>query len=145
MEDPFLGPMLESAFNCSAWSFLGKFVNLAGLVDAGNTGKCASEFDSLEQLKEYTISTGKFFPKDSAYARGMLKFLLCEIFNKLMVRCVLFMVCIFNDLYHKINRMSGSYYISLPQPDLFDTNRQRIRYDIDFEPSIFCLLSAESC
>jgi len=108
--------MLENAFNCRAWSFLGKFVNLVDLVDAGSTGKCASEFDSLEQLKEYTISIGKFFPKDSAYARGMLKFLLRENLNKLMVRCVLFMVYIFNDLDQNINRMSGSYYISLPQP-----------------------------
>jgi len=44
---------------------LGKFVNLVDLVDAGSTGKCASEFDSLEQLKEYTIFIRKFFPKES--------------------------------------------------------------------------------
>lgn len=52
------------------------------LVDTGNTGQCATEFDSLEELKQYTITTGKYFPKESAYAGGMLKFLLREIINK---------------------------------------------------------------
>ena len=54
------------------------------LVDTGSTGECATEFDTLEELKEYTITTGKFFPKESAYAGGMLKFLLREILNKHM-------------------------------------------------------------
>ncbi len=62
--------------------FEGKFVNLVDLVDTGNTGQCATQFDTLEKLKEYTITTGKFFPKESAYAGGMLKFLLREIFNE---------------------------------------------------------------
>ena len=62
--------------------FEGKFVNLVDLVDTGNTGQCATQFDILEKLKEYTINTGKFFSKESAYAGGMLKFLLREIFNK---------------------------------------------------------------
>ena len=65
--------------------FEGKFVNLVDLVDTGNTGQCATQFDTLEtleKLKEYTITTGKFFPKESAYAGRMLKFLLREIFNE---------------------------------------------------------------
>jgi hypothetical protein len=36
-------------------------------------------FASLEELREYTIESGKFFPKESAYAGGVLKFLLREI------------------------------------------------------------------
>ncbi len=62
--------------------FEGKFVNLVNLVDTENTGQCATQFDTLEKLKEYTITTGKYFPKESAYAEGMLKFLLREIFNE---------------------------------------------------------------
>ncbi len=50
--------------------FEGKFVNLVDLVDTGNTGQCATQFDTLEKLQEYTITTGKFFPKESAYAGG---------------------------------------------------------------------------
>lgn len=61
--------------------FKGKFVNLVDLVDTGNTGECASQFSTLEGLKEYTIATGKFFPKESAYAGGMLKLLLRELLN----------------------------------------------------------------
>ncbi len=59
--------------------FKGMFVNLVDLVDTGNTGLCVSQFDTLEELKAYTIKTGKYFPKESAYAGGMLKFLLREI------------------------------------------------------------------
>ncbi len=62
--------------------FKGKFVNLVDLVDTVNTGQCATQFDTLEELKEYTTTTGKYFPKESAYAGGMLKFLLREILNK---------------------------------------------------------------
>jgi hypothetical protein len=62
--------------------FEGKFVNLVDLVDTGNTGQCATQFDTLEKLKKYTITTGKYFPKEFAYAGGMLKFLLREIFNE---------------------------------------------------------------
>lgn len=36
-------------------------------------------FTSLDELSEYTIENGKFFPKESAYAGGVLKFLLREI------------------------------------------------------------------
>lgn len=62
--------------------FEGKFVNLVDLVDTPNTGHCASQFDTLEELKDYTLATGKFFLKESAYAGGMLKFLLREILHK---------------------------------------------------------------
>ncbi|MCJ1344888.1 hypothetical protein MMC31_003093 [Peltigera leucophlebia] len=54
-------------------------VNLVDLVEQGRTGKRVRLFSSLEKLREYTIETGKFFPKESAYAGGVLKFLLREI------------------------------------------------------------------
>lgn len=61
--------------------FKGKFIDLVNLVDTRNTGECASQFITLEGLKGYTIATGNFFSKESAYARGMLKFLLRGISN----------------------------------------------------------------
>lgn len=51
-------------------------------MDTGNTGQSVTQFDTLEELKDYIISTGKFFPKESAYAGGILKLLLREIPNK---------------------------------------------------------------
>ncbi len=61
--------------------FEGESVNLVDLVDTGNTGQSVSHFDTLERLWEYMVATGNVFPKESAYARGMLKFLLREILN----------------------------------------------------------------
>jgi hypothetical protein len=55
-------------------------VNLVDLVDSSTQE--AKLFDTLDQLREYTISTGKYFSKESAYAGGVLKFLLPEIYNK---------------------------------------------------------------
>ncbi|KAH7377615.1 hypothetical protein BKA66DRAFT_422029 [Pyrenochaeta sp. MPI-SDFR-AT-0127] len=52
-------------------------VNLVDLVDS--RGEQIEVFDSLEDLQDYTIETGKFFPKESAYAGGVLKALLREI------------------------------------------------------------------
>lgn len=58
-----------------------KFVNLVDLVDTENIDQCVTQFDTLEKLKKYTITTEKFFLKEFAYAEKMLKFLLREIFN----------------------------------------------------------------
>jgi hypothetical protein len=52
-------------------------VNLVDLVDP--SGRDAELFTCLDELREYTIDTGRFFPKESAYAGGVLKFLLREI------------------------------------------------------------------
>ena len=52
-------------------------VNLVDLVDT--SGQDIELFLSLEDLRDYTIETAKFFPKESAYAGGVLKFLLREI------------------------------------------------------------------
>ena len=59
--------------------FQGMFVNLVDLVDTGNTGRIVTQFSSLPELVEYTKTTGKYFPKESAYAGGVLKLLLREI------------------------------------------------------------------
>jgi hypothetical protein len=57
----------------------GKFVNLVDLVDRHNSGGEVIQFTTLQELQDYTIANGKFFPKGSAYAGGVLKFLLREI------------------------------------------------------------------
>lgn len=62
--------------------FKGKFVNLVDLVDVGNTKGPITQFRSLDELKEYTITNARYFPKESAYAGGVLKFLLREILQK---------------------------------------------------------------
>ena len=62
-------------------TFQGKFVNLVDLVDTGATGRSVTQFRDLKELQDYTVKTGKFFPKESAYAGGMLKFLLREILS----------------------------------------------------------------
>ena len=54
-------------------------VNLVDLVEQGRTGKRVRLFPNLEGLRKYTMDTGKFFPKENAYAGGILKFLLREI------------------------------------------------------------------
>jgi hypothetical protein len=52
-------------------------VNLVDLVSS--SGHEVVLFPSLKELRLYTIESGKFFPKESAYAGGILKFLLREI------------------------------------------------------------------
>jgi hypothetical protein len=55
------------------------YVNLVDLIDTSVHE--VQLFNSLDELRDYTISTGKIFPKESAYAGGILKFLLREIFG----------------------------------------------------------------
>lgn len=52
-------------------------VNLVDLVDTA--GRDVKLFKSVGALREYTIKTGKYFPKGSAHAGGVLKFLLRDI------------------------------------------------------------------
>ncbi|RDW59062.1 hypothetical protein BP5796_11986 [Coleophoma crateriformis] len=56
-------------------------VNLVDLVDAPRTGASVMIFPSLTELQDYTIESGKFFPKSHAYAGGLLRLLLREILN----------------------------------------------------------------
>lgn len=52
-------------------------MNLVDLVD--ESVQDTELFSSLGELSEYTIESRKFFPKESAYAGGVLKFLLLQI------------------------------------------------------------------
>ncbi len=54
-------------------------VNLVDPVKRGRTGKRVRLFPNLEGLREYTMDTGMFFPKENVYAGRILKFLLREI------------------------------------------------------------------
>lgn len=38
-------------------------------------------FESERDLSQYTISTGKFFPRENAYAGGLLRYLLRHILH----------------------------------------------------------------
>ncbi|KAF7970579.1 hypothetical protein HWV62_23693, partial [Athelia sp. TMB] len=53
-------------------------VNIVDLVD--NVAH-VEVFKSLQDLRTYTIEESKYFPKENAYAGGVLKFLLREILN----------------------------------------------------------------
>ncbi|KAN0082972.1 hypothetical protein V8E55_008767 [Tylopilus felleus] len=55
------------------------FVNLVDLVDTKTTGVEVEVFESEVALSTYTMSTGKYFPRDSAYAGGVLRYLLRHI------------------------------------------------------------------
>jgi hypothetical protein len=56
-------------------------VNIVDLVDNNSIGGRVKIFNSEEALSRYTISTGKYFPKENAYAGGLLRFLLRQIMN----------------------------------------------------------------
>ncbi|KAN0082973.1 hypothetical protein V8E55_008768 [Tylopilus felleus] len=56
------------------------FVNLVDLVDTKTSGVKVKVFDSEVELSRYTKSKrGKFFPRDNAYAGGLLRYLLRHI------------------------------------------------------------------
>ncbi|KAG1731818.1 uncharacterized protein EDB91DRAFT_1058460, partial [Suillus paluster] len=59
-------------------------VNIVDLVDTKVTGTTVTVFVSEVQLSECTIKTGKFFPRDDAYAGGLLRYLLRRIINPRM-------------------------------------------------------------
>lgn len=56
-------------------------VNIVDLVDTKATGEPVTVFVSEVDLSEYTITTGKFFPRENAYAGGLLRYLLRRILN----------------------------------------------------------------
>lgn len=58
---------------------LATHVNLCDLMKAGIKGGAIPVFANVNDLREYTLSQGKIFPKEDAYAGGLLKFLLREI------------------------------------------------------------------
>lgn len=58
---------------------LATHVNLCDLLDSANEGQAIRIFGNVEELKSYTLETGKIFPKEEAYAGGLLRYLLREI------------------------------------------------------------------
>lgn len=56
-------------------------VNLSDLLDTTRQGTRVHVFVSEEELRVYTKKTGRIFPKEEAYAGGLLKYLLREIFG----------------------------------------------------------------
>lgn len=56
-------------------------INLSDLLDTTRQGTRVHVFASEEELRVYTKRTGRIFPKEEAYAGGLLKYLLREIFG----------------------------------------------------------------
>ena len=56
-------------------------VNLSDLLDTTRQGTRVHVFASEEELRVYTKKIGRIFPKEEAYAGGLLKYLLREIFG----------------------------------------------------------------
>lgn len=54
-------------------------MNLSDLLDGGRSGAEVQVFDSEASLAAYTVEEGRFFPKEEAYAGGVLRFLLRKI------------------------------------------------------------------
>ena len=54
-------------------------VNLVDLVDTWRVEDPVGIFGTLEELRVYTCETGNVFDRESAYAGGVLSFLLREI------------------------------------------------------------------
>ncbi|KAG6371463.1 hypothetical protein JVT61DRAFT_9490 [Boletus reticuloceps] len=59
----------------------GTHVNLVDLVDRDVTGQDVQVFESERELSQYTRMTGKYFPKENAYAGGFLRYLLRHILD----------------------------------------------------------------
>lgn len=56
-------------------------VNLSDLLDSVRTNSPVKIFATHADLANYTRSQGRYFPKEDAYAGGLLKYLLREIDN----------------------------------------------------------------
>ncbi|KAF8552596.1 hypothetical protein OG21DRAFT_1486098 [Imleria badia] len=61
-------------------------VNIVDLLETARTGERVRKFANLEELRRYTQNPKKRFPKKTAYAGGLLKELLREIFNPYLGR-----------------------------------------------------------
>jgi len=76
----YVSPIPENLESCRE-AVKATHVNIVDLVDINLTGKPVTVFASEVDLSQYTISTGKFFPRDNAYAGGLLRYLLRRIIN----------------------------------------------------------------
>ncbi|KDQ18856.1 hypothetical protein BOTBODRAFT_170847 [Botryobasidium botryosum FD-172 SS1] len=75
-----ISPIPEGRVACQT-AVMDTHVNLVDLVDTPRTGRAVVLFKSEKALSNYTKNTRKFFPRDSAYAGGLLRFLLRRILN----------------------------------------------------------------
>jgi hypothetical protein len=57
------------------------YVNLSDLLDSVRTGSAVKIFATHDDLANYTRNQRRYFPKEDAYAGGLLKYLLREIDN----------------------------------------------------------------
>ena len=60
-------------------AMLDTHVNLCDLLDDARNGCKTHIFSTEDQLREYTINSGRIFPKEDAYAGGLLRYLLRDI------------------------------------------------------------------
>ncbi|KAF8342417.1 hypothetical protein F5887DRAFT_1135551, partial [Amanita rubescens] len=60
---------------CAALGVNPIHVNLVGFIDTRITGQPVETFET-EELREYTVEEGKYYPKESAKESGVLKHLL---------------------------------------------------------------------
>ncbi|TDL17498.1 hypothetical protein BD410DRAFT_696001, partial [Rickenella mellea] len=56
-------------------------VNIVDLVDTQRTSERVNVFPSALELSVYTKETEKYFPRENAYAGGLLRYLLRQIMN----------------------------------------------------------------
>jgi hypothetical protein len=62
-------------------------VNLSDLLDSVRTGSLVKMFATHADLANYMRSQARYFPKEDAYAGGLLKYLLREIDDTYHGRC----------------------------------------------------------
>jgi len=72
---------LPDGLNASREAVRNTYVNLVDLVDLHYSGEQLRHFNSELELSEYTKKYGKIFPRENAYAGGLLKYLLRHIVN----------------------------------------------------------------
>ncbi|KAG5961367.1 hypothetical protein E4U56_003927 [Claviceps arundinis] len=75
-----INPLPQSIADCKE-VIQAHYVNIVDFVDCERTGVPIHKFADLEQLQDYTIETGKIFPKWEAKKSLLLRFLLQRIFD----------------------------------------------------------------
>ncbi|KAF8951641.1 hypothetical protein BDZ97DRAFT_1884932 [Flammula alnicola] len=75
-----VSPIPETLKECRQ-TVMNTHVNLVDLVDVFESRRQVTIFRSVEELSEYTKDTGKYFPKENAYAGDLLKYLLRQILD----------------------------------------------------------------
>ncbi|KAG6814831.1 hypothetical protein H0H87_007140 [Tephrocybe sp. NHM501043] len=73
-----IDPIPDDLEGCRA-AVQGVYVNLVDLVDLPNSYEPLQVFDTEEELSTYTLENHKVFPKENAYAGGLLRHLLRHI------------------------------------------------------------------